>query len=215
MIVCNFKSYSESTNLRAVELAYLCDEVSKETGVPIIVCPNAFDLKEVINRVTIDVFTQHIDQFEPGAYTGGVSAQLAKEKGAKGTLLNHAEHTLEFEVLRECVARCREADLHVITCAENIDEAVHELELNPDEIALEIPELIAGDISIAKADPGIVRNAVERIGENRILVGAGVKDADDVKAARDLGAKGVLLASGFDLSDDPRRVIMSLAKAFI
>ena len=44
-----------------------------------------------------------------------------------------------------------------------------------------------------------------------ILVGAGVKDKEDVQIALNLGAQGVLLASGVTKSDDPYTTLLDLA----
>jgi len=215
MIILNFKAYPSSTGVNAVRLAEICEEVSLETGVQIIVAPSILDFSEVRKTVNIDVYCQHIDNIEPGPYTGYTSAHHARSRGADGTILNHAEHKLSWEVLVETVSKAKEQGLGVVLCAETIDFAVKELELFPNEIALEIPELIGGSISISKANPALIKKAVHRIGEGKILAGAGIKTADDVKAALDMGVKGVILASAFDLAINARKEIMSLAKAFI
>ena len=215
MIVVNFKSYHESTNLNAVKLAKICEEASIETGVNIIVCPNAFDLKEVRSHVNIDVYAQHVDSTNAGPHTGFLPAFLARAKGADGTLLNHSEHKLDWNTLVETVSKVKEEGMGSILCAESVEYAVRLVELFPNEIALEIPELISGNISIAKANPLLIKEAVKRIGENKILAGAGIRTADDIKAALDMGVKGVILASSFDLAENPKKIITSFAKAFI
>ena len=78
-------------------------------------------------------------------------------------------------------------------------------------IAVEPPELIGGDLSVSKSEPLIVERAVKLIGEDRTLVGAGIKDGEDVRIALDLGARGVLLASGVTKSDDPYATLLDLA----
>jgi len=52
---------------------------------------------------------------------------------------------------------------------------------------------------------------VDLIGENKVLVGAGVKDKDDVSIALALGASGVLLASGVTKASDPYSSLLDLA----
>ncbi len=215
MIVVNFKAYHESTGMNAVLLAKICEEISLETGVQVIVCPSAFDLKEVRNAVHIDVFAQHIDPISPGPHTGYLSANLARSCGADGTLLNHAEHKLDWNTLVDTVSKAKEEGLGVILCAENVSFAVKELELFPNEIALELPELIAGKVSIAKANPRVIREAVLKIGEGKVLAGAGIHNADDVKASLDLGVKGIIFASAFDLAENARKILLPIAKAFI
>ena len=67
-------------------------------------------------------------------------------------------------------------------------------------IAVEPPELIGGDISVTTVDPTIVSNTVKAVQSItktvKILCGAGVKNGKDVAKALELGADGVLLASG-------------------
>jgi len=84
------------------------------------------------------------------------------------------------------------------------------LEFDPDLIAVEPPELIGGDISVSSAQPDIIRNAAKLIGCNKLLVGAGVKNGKDVRIAIELGARGVLLASGVTKAKDPKAVLMDL-----
>jgi triosephosphate isomerase len=87
---------------------------------------------------------------------------------------------------------------------------------SPYYIAVEPPELIGGDISVTKANPAIVKNTVEQVKSVdkgiKVLCGAGVKNGEDVKAAVDLGAEGVLLASGVVKAADPEAVIRDLVK---
>ena len=45
----------------------------------------------------------------------------------------------------------------------------------------------------------------------KLLVGAGVKNGEDVRLAIELGAKGVLLASGVTKASDPKAVLLDLA----
>jgi len=77
-------------------------------------------------------------------------------------------------------------------------------------VAVEPPELIGGDISVSTAQPEVVSGAVQLIGSNKTLVGAGVKNAEDVKISIELGASGVLLASGVTKAVDPESVLRDL-----
>jgi triosephosphate isomerase len=81
---------------------------------------------------------------------------------------------------------------------------------------VEPPELIGGDISVTTANPGIVSGTVEAVKSVdsgiKVLCGAGVKNGNDVKTAVDLGAEGVLLASGVVKAKDPESVIRDLIR---
>ena len=86
--------------------------------------------------------------------------------------------------------------------------------LGPTFIAVEPPELIGGDISVTSADPSIVSNTVAAVKSTnpnvRVLCGAGVKNGADVKKAIELGAEGVLLASGVTKASDVSSVLDDL-----
>ena len=64
------------------------------------------------------------------------------------------------------------------------------------------------------ANPEIVRNtvnAVKKVNPNvKVLCGAGVKNGKDVAKALELGAEGVLLASGVVKAKNPEEVLMDL-----
>ena len=68
LLVVNFKTYVESTGKRAIELAKLAGEVSRETGVTIIVAPQFTDIQPVSKTVDIPVFSQHVDSVKPDTF---------------------------------------------------------------------------------------------------------------------------------------------------
>ncbi len=61
LLVVNFKTYIEATGKRAIELAKMAEEISRDTGVAIIVAPQFTDIEPVAKTVDIPVFSQHID----------------------------------------------------------------------------------------------------------------------------------------------------------
>ena len=67
---------------------------------------------------------------------------------------------------------------------------------------------------MSTADPDVVTDSVEAaaaVDEGvEVLCGAGISTGDDVVAARDLGASGVLLASGVAKAEDPRAALSDL-----
>ena len=72
-----------------------------------------------------------------------------------------------------------------------------------------------GEIFRFTADPGIVSDSVEAVrtvDKNvKVLCGAGVKNGKDVAKSIELGAEGVLLASGIVKAKDKEIVIRDLA----
>lgn len=209
-IIVNFKNYEQATGQAALALAKIHEKVAKETGASIGIAVSAIDLALIAASVDIPVFAQHIDPVGYGSHTGHLSAEQVFEAGAYGTLLNHAEYPLEDMTLMKSIEKAREQGLYVVVCANTPERGKEIMKMNPDLIAVEPPELIGGDISVSKAGPHIIEEAVVMVGENRLLVGAGIKDPEDVQIAISLGACGVLLASGVVRADDPYSVLIGL-----
>lgn len=217
MIIVNFKAYESAIGEKAVQLAKIHEKISRETGVEIIVAVQAADIFRVKQAVSIPVYAQHTDPVGFGSQTGWTLPEAIKEAGATGSLLNHSEHRFnDNNKLEEAIRRLRnDLGLKTIVCAENDDEGAEIAQkMGPDFIAIEPPELIGGDISISTAQPELIKNSVEKIGNN-VLVGAGVKNSEDIRVALKLGAKGVLLASGITKAQDPETVLRDLASAFL
>jgi len=216
LIALNLKAYKESIGERGLTLCRIADEVAKSTGASIVVAPQNVDLFRVAKAVSIPVFAQHIDSNEPGAFTGSITAEAVKEAGCKGTLLNHAERKIPYEKMQLVVELARKAGLETLMCADSVDEARRIAPLKPDYIAIEPPELIGSGISVSKAKPEIVKDAVSEVKKIQnipVLCGAGISNGEDVRKAVELGANGVLLASAFVKAKDPRAVLLDMANA--
>jgi len=211
MIITNFKVYESATGDKAVSLAKIHEEVARETGADIRIAVQAVDLARICQEVDIPVLAQHIDPVVFGSGTGKILPESVQMAGGAGTILNHSENRLNRDILRHAVERAKELGLITVLCAETPEEGASFLEFDPDFIAIEPPELIGGDISVSTAKPEIIKNASKLIGPEKLLVGAGVKNGEDVKIAIKLGAKGVLLASGVTKAKDPKAVLMDLA----
>ncbi|MFH0820293.1 MAG: triose-phosphate isomerase [Candidatus Peregrinibacteria bacterium] len=214
MIITNFKTYEQATGDKAVALAKVHETVAREMSAPIWIAVQAIDLARVCAAVNIPVLAQHVDPVGYGNSTGSVMPEAVKMAGAKGTLLNHSERRLNREILGQAIARCKEVGLITVVCAKDPEEGASFLEFNPDFIAVEPPDLIGGDVSVTTR-PEVVTKSVELIGSEKLLVGAGVKNGQDVHKAVQLGAKGVLLASGVTKAKDPKAVLVDLAKGLL
>ena len=209
LVIVNFKAYEKATGKKAVELARACEKASKLGGALVVAAVQAADIFQVSGSVSIPVFAQHVDGISYGKFTGHTLIEAVKEAGASGTLLNHSEHRLDFKTLEETIKLCK-GRLVTVACAANDEEAARVAKLEPDFIAVEIPELISGKISIAKADPKLISDAVEATGKVPVLAGAGVQDGTDMKKALELGAKGVLIANAVVNSDNPQKAVENL-----
>jgi len=174
------------------------------------------ELGRVAAGARIPVMAQHVDPKQPGSQTGWVTPQMVRAAGAIGTLLNHSEHRLPHQEIARTVNACRTAGLLTCVCADTPANSGMMATLGPDMVAVEPPELIGGDISVTEARPEVVSEAVSAVrsvdANIPVLCGAGVKTGKDVKKAIDLGAKGVLLASGVVKAKDPRAAIEDLVR---
>jgi triosephosphate isomerase len=210
VVIINFKTYPEATGEKAVKLAKLCEEVASEQGVDIRVAVQATDLFRVADAVSIPVYAQHVDSASPGKTTGWLTAHAIKKAGGAGSLLNHSEHHLTTVQIKDAILQLKKEKLEAIVCA----ETVHRLEefdtyLEPTLFAIEPPQLIGGDVSVSVARPDIVGNAVHAT-RRMLLVGAGIKDYNDLSIALHMGAKGVLLSSHIVLAKEQRKALLKL-----
>ena len=213
LIVVNFKTYATAMGQKAVDLAQAMERASKD-HVRMIAVVSAFDLHAVKQAApSLEVWSQHLDPVGQGSFTGWLQPENAIERGAQGTIINHAEHKVDIEHVQQLMQQLPD-EFPMCACAADVDEAHQLAELGPTFIAVEPPELIGGDISVTTADPAIVSdtvNAVRAINPHvRVLCGAGVKDGKDVKTAVELGAHGVLLASGVTKASDVDAVLADL-----
>ncbi|MFN4133530.1 MAG: triose-phosphate isomerase, partial [Candidatus Hadarchaeales archaeon] len=207
-IVVNFKTYREATGGRALQLAKLIQEVGREHGVAVAVCPQATDIAPITREVEIPVLAQHADPAVPGKNTGWTTPYALKEAGAVGTLLNHAEHKIPLEQAKKTIEILKSLDLLTLACAADVEESKRLAALDPEMVAVEPPELIGTGIPVSKAKPEVVSGSVEAVKKINprvdVLCGAGIVSGDDVRRALELGSAGVLLASGIVCAKDQR-----------
>lgn len=213
LIVVNFKTYATAMGQKAVDLAQAMERASKD-HVRMIAVVSAFDLHAVKQAApSLEVWSQHLDPVGQGSFTGWLQPENAIERGAQGTIINHAEHKVDIEHVQQLMQQLPD-EFPMCACAANVDEAHQLAELGPTFIAVEPPELIGGDISVTTADPAIVSDTVSAVRainpQVRVLCGAGVKDGKDVKTAVELGAHGVLLASGVTKANHVDAVLADL-----
>lgn len=210
VIMVNFKTYEEGTGDKAVKLAKVCEKYNAVCAV------QAADISRVARAINTAVIAQHVDNIGFGKNTGSILPQSIRESGAVGTLINHSEKRLKIEVIEDIVKICKELELYSIVCAKKASEAEQIASLKPDFIAIELPKLIGGIISISKAEPELIKHDVEIVKKiNKkisVLCGAGIHTREDVKRALELGADGVLVARGVVKARNPEEVLKHLVK---
>jgi len=215
LIVVNFKTYSSAHGANAEMLAkFMAEADAACDSADFVAVVSAFDLASVKAAApNLQVWTQHLDPVGFGSHTGWLHPETAIERGATGTIINHAEHKVSIDHVKNLLAQLPDG-FPVCACAADLDEAKALAALGPTMIAVEPPELIGGDISVTSADPEIVSgtaNLVKSVNPDvRVLCGAGVKNGEDVAMAIQLGTEGVLLASGVTKANDPQGILADL-----
>jgi triosephosphate isomerase len=196
LLLVNFKAYEEAIGERGLKIAKIIEKIAGQSNANVAIAVQVAEIEKFASAVSIPVYSQHADGMQFGAYTGWILPETIKSAGAVGTMLNHTEHQMDMDRLRAAIERSKEVGLKTVVCANTPDIAKSIAKFSPDYIAVEPPELIGGNISISQAKPEIISNSVKSVGRIPLLAGAGVKTKDDVRKAIQLGAAGVLVASG-------------------
>lgn len=208
-VLVNLKAYP----CDPIEVATAARDVAAASGARIAVLPQAADVARVADT-GVETWAQHVSPDGHGSHTGSTLAEAVADNGAVGTLINHSERRLTLAGVDGSVRAAERAGLETVVCANNPAQVGAAAALGPDAVAVEPPELIGGDVSVATVDPGIVEDAVAAAAavddDVDVFCGAGVSTGEDVAAAGDLGASGVLLASGVAKADDPAAVLEDL-----
>jgi triosephosphate isomerase len=203
LIVINFKTYKQGK--AAIELAKKIQEIDKE----IIIGVQAIDIQGISKKIGLEIYSQHVDYLEKGRATGFILPEAIKESGAVGSFLNHSEHKLSFDILKESVKRCKQVGLKTMIFASSIKEAVEIEKLKPDYLIYEPPELVGGKISVSQSKPEIIEELSSKLKMN-FLVGAGIHSAEDIKTAMKLGASGIAISSAICEAKDPKEKLREL-----
>ena len=212
VVAINFKTYASSTGTSATILAQLCEETAKKTQKNVFICVSATDV-HLGEKLTIPVYAQHVDGVNYGAHTGDILPGDLAQYNVAGSLINHSEDQYTIENIKQAIDACKAAKIESIVCAGSLDIAKQVAEFAPDCIAYEPPDLIGGDVSVTTRPEIVsqVKEAIQAINKDiKILVGAGVKNANDVKLALELGTDGVLLASAITKAEDPQKILEEL-----
>ena len=218
MIFVNFKTYEQGTGTSGIALARILETVSFSSQVKIIPVVQAADVAEITQISKLEIWVQHIDPVGYGPHTGYVVPEAVYEDGAMGTFLNHSEHKFErFEDIKRAQERAKEAGLKTLIFAANLEELKQVILLSPTYVSYEPPELVGSkSTSVAKAMPEVISKAsdITRDNELPLIVGAGIKSAEDVRRSLELGAVGVAVASDIVTASNPRKEILDLVEGF-
>lgn len=214
IVILNYKTYLESSGENALELARALKSASEESGITMVAAPQAADIYRIQDQISLPIFAQHIDPITPGGHTGSNLIETLIEAGISGSLINHSENRMKLADIDEVIQLCKQNDIESCVCTNNIATSKAIATFSPDAVAVEPPELIGTGIPVSQAQPEVVEDSVKGVKsinkKIKVLCGAGISTGDDMKAAMDLGADGVLLASGIFKAENPKEALLDL-----
>jgi triosephosphate isomerase len=209
-VLVNLKAY-DCAPVAVAEAATAADTGSAQVAI----APQTAHIERVA-ATGVETWGQHVAATGHGSHTGSALATASADAGAVGTLLNHSERRLTLADIDDALAAAHDAGLRTTVCANTPDQIAAVAALGPDAVAVEPPALIGTGTPVSQADPDIVTDAVAAATDVDpaidVYCGAGISTGDDVVAARELGADGVLLASGVAKADDPQAALRDLVE---
>ena len=218
MFVINCKNYPETMGKHMDKLANMAQRASKKYGVRIAIAPQQH-LLGMIHGDSVTILAQHVDDMPVGSTTGYVVPELLKSSNVCGSLINHSEHRIPAGQIKGLVTRLRHLDMTSIVCVRNMAEVKKYAKLSPDYIAIEPPELIGSGKAVSTERPDLISDAASVVesakNKTRLLCGAGIVSGRDVSRAMELGAKGILVASGVIKASNWSKTISEFAKSMV
>ena len=216
MFIINFKNYEEISGANASKLAKIAEKISKKYKIKIAVVPPQHLLSEIAKH-SIPVLAQHVDVANAGSTTGFIVPEIIKKSNVSGSLINHSEHRISEKEITELVSRLKKLGMISVVCVKDVNEAKKYAKLNPDYIAIEPPELIGTGKAVSKEKPEVITKSVMAVKQaknsTRLLCGAGIVSGKDVAKAMQLGAKGILVASGIIKAKNWNNIVEEFALA--
>ncbi|AWR97383.1 triose-phosphate isomerase [Acidianus sulfidivorans JP7] len=215
IIIINFKAYDNAFGKKGIDIAKRIEKISIEYSTEVILSVPATMIPVLANEVTLPIYAQHIDSVDLGAHTGSITAEMIKEAGAKGSLLNHSEKRIRLDQIHDSLIKMKKLGLESVVCVDRY-ELVNPIGLlQPNAILIEPPELIGSGISVSKAKPEVITNAVDEIKKTPgiyLIAGAGISSGEDVYTAIKLGSAGIGVASAVMKAKEPEKVVEDFIK---
>ena len=218
MFIINCKNYDEISGERIIKLAKISEKLSRKYKIPIAISP-PHHLIPLITKFKITVLTQHLDDKKIGSTTGFMIPEIVKKSKINGSIINHSEHRISEKEIKNLIQKLKKLKLKTVLCVKNINEVKKYVKLNPTFIAIEPPELIGTGRAISTERPHLITKAVDSVksakNSTKLLCGAGIVSGKDVARAKELGAKGILVASGIVKAKNWEKIIEEFSRALV
>ena len=109
-----------------------------------------------------------------------------------------------------------------VVCAKDDEEVSRLSKFSPDFIAVEPPDLIGSGKAVSKVRPEIIKGSREALelarpanSSSKLLCGAGIVEGIDAQLSVEMGAEGILVASGVIRAPDWESKMTELAQGLI
>jgi len=218
MFIINCKNYDEISGEKIIRLAKISQRISKKYKIPIAIAP-PHHLISLITKFNVIVLAQHLDDKKVGSTTGFMIPEIVKRSKINGSLINHSEHRISEKEIRNLIKRLKRLKLKTVLCVKNVNESKKYAKLNPTFIAIEPPELIGTGRAISTERPQLITKAVDGVksakNSTKLLCGAGIVSGKDVARAKELGSKGILVASGIVKAKNWEKIIEEFSRALV
>jgi triosephosphate isomerase len=214
MIWLSLKTYKEATGDEAIKLLKIVKKVMDDTGVKIIPCVQPTDIYRAVQEVGIEVWAQHVDPIDPGRHFGWLSPYSAKQAGATGTVINHDEHAMQYENIKQTIEKAKEYELKTLVICDSVELGHRVTAWEPDYIAYEKGDLIAGPVAMVDQEAESIKELISLV-KQPLIVGAGISTGEHAQKSIELGAKGVILASAVVKAEHPEKKLRELAEPFM
>ena len=217
-LIINLKNYIETAGDNTLRIVKDAERVSEKLDVEIIISPPQPSLALIAKQTKLKVISQHIDLKRHGATTGFYVAEIIEKVGAIGSLINHSEHGIKTEEIKQLIEKLKEINLLSFVCVKTVGELKEILKFEPDFVAIEPPELIGTQKSISAEKPYLIQKSNDLIKQEnygaKLICGAGINKGEDIKMAVENGASGILVSSSITRANNWYDKIFELASAF-
>ena len=218
MFIINCKNYDEISGEKIIKLAKISQKISKKYKIPIAIAP-PHHLIPLITKFNVIVLAQHLDDKKVGSTTGFMIPEIVKKSKINGSLINHSDHRISEKEIKNLVKRLKRLRLKTVLCVKNVNGLKKYLKLNPTFIAIEPPEIIGTGKAISTERPQLITKAVDDVksarNSTKLLRGAGIVSGKDVARAKELGSKGILVASGIVKARNWEKIIDEFSRALV
>ena len=214
MLIVNCKNYREMSPASLASLTAAAAAAATGHRIRVAVAP-PHHLLGLRTSGNVLVLAQHVDAKPLGSTTGFVIPELLADAGVSGSILNHSEHRMNPDDIPRLIDRLHGLGMTSVLCTRDVAETAEYAPLHADYIAIEPPELIGTGRSVSSERPELISEAAEAVRGTKttLLCGAGIVSGSDASRAAELGAAGILVASGVVKAADPAAALEELAQA--